>query len=149
LALSGDGPAFGSDSTFLAIGWHEFSHPVIGPLSEAHATEVRACDSLLAGMRDSMAREGYGNWRQVVDEHIIRAITLRLVTRAYGEAAGGREMSAQLGRGYRYLPALVAALRDEYEPARRRYPTIATFYPHLLAALRRGAPPGAGGAREP
>lgn len=138
LGVADGRPDFGSDSTFVTIGWHEFSHPVINPLTEAHAAEVQARDSLLEDVRESMAREGYRKWSQVVDEHVIRAITVRLTARTYGEAAGERELEDQLRRGYRYLPALVEALRNEYEPARRRFPTIAAFYPRLLEAIGRG-----------
>jgi hypothetical protein len=110
---------------------------VINPLTEAHATEVRASDSLMAAVRDSMGREGYGRWASVVNEHVIRAITIRLRARTRGESAAAAALEAQLARGYRYLPRLVAALRDEYEPARTRYPSIVEFYPRLLAALAR------------
>lgn len=127
-------PDFGTVERLDPLITHEFAHSIMNPLVARHRPAVAARAQLHAPIREAMLRQGYGEWDQVVYEHVIRAITVRLTTIRRGEAAGQAALQEELNRGFSHLPALLRRL-EQYERSRNRYPTIADFFPELLTAF--------------
>jgi Flp pilus assembly protein TadD len=74
------------------------------------------------------------NWRGCAQEHLVYAVTLRLLARELGEDAARAWAATYAERGFPRLPRLVELLRA-YESNRDKYPTLAAFAPRLLAAF--------------
>ena len=80
-----------------------------------------------------MKKQAYGDWEDILNEHIIRAITTRF---AYLESQeeGDKMLAAEGDKGFRYIDALLSKVL-EYENSRSVYPDFNSFYPELLNAL--------------
>ena len=86
------------------------------------------------------AAQGYARWEVCADEHLVRAVGVRLVARMEGSHAAERALDLQLRLGFTYLPRLLAGL-ERYERERAFFPTLGDFCPDLAEALHRpGAP---------
>lgn len=127
-------PTFGPADRIASLVAHEFAHLFVNPLAETHAEEVAALASLHEPIADAMARQAYPSWEIALNEHVVRAVVARLALGRDGPDAAEAELARQEERGFRYVRALAARLA-EYEDARDRYPTLADFYPALLAEL--------------
>jgi hypothetical protein len=128
-------PTFGSAEDFRYLIWHEFSHSFVNPLAEQHRADVERLASLFPPIAEQMERQAYRTWETALNEHVIRAVTVRLTYRELGAAAGEAAAQNERERGFAYLDRLTAQLA-QYEQQRDQYPRFADFYPQLLAALQ-------------
>jgi hypothetical protein len=124
-------PDFGEVARVGDLVAHELSHTIVNPLTRQHSAQVEGSEHLLDTIAEAMRRNGYSAWETVVNEHVIRAITTRLVFRLRGEEAGRQELARELQRGFIHIPSLIERL-EEYEQSPEQFPTIAEFYPRLL-----------------
>jgi hypothetical protein len=129
-------PRFWGPDATEALLWHEFSHVFIGNLPEACRREIAADSALFEPLRARMLSQGYARWEVCADEHLVRAVGVRLVARLEGARAAERALDLQLRLGFIYLPRLLAAL-ERYERERTLFPTLGDFCPGLAEALRR------------
>lgn len=74
---------------------------------------------------------GYGTWENVINEHVISAITSRFAYRTRASAAAEAELRYHEGRGFAYVRPLYERLQ-QYEAQRERYPTFTDFYPRVV-----------------
>ncbi len=127
-------PQYGPREQLLIIIWHEFSHAFVNPLSEEYYPMLRPYAHLFTPLAEQMASIGYTHWFDCANEHLIRALTVRLAHHHLGAAAGRRALRAESQRGFRYIHAVARRLQA-YESQRDRYPTFAAFFPHLIAVF--------------
>ncbi|HMO56948.1 MAG TPA: DUF4932 domain-containing protein [Roseiflexaceae bacterium] len=127
-------PSFGAADDFQYLIWHEFSHSFVNPLAETYLADVERLASRYPPIAEQMERQAYRNWETALNEHIVRAVTVRLTTRELGAAAGAAAAARERERGFIYLDRLTAQL-ERYEQQRERYSSLADFYPEILAAL--------------
>ncbi len=111
--------------------WHEFGHSFINPLTAARREQLQAKVELFIPLQARMAENGYPTWESCVNEHLIRAITARLLARAEGDETGERAAEAEARQGFAYVPALYRRL-EEYETHPAAYPNVPAFLPRLL-----------------
>jgi hypothetical protein len=71
-----------------------------------------------------------------VNEHIVRAVTTRLVYREIGSEAGEQALRSEKERGFAYVQELCESLAG-YEKQRDAYLTLVDFYPELIGVLRK------------
>lgn len=133
--------SFGSENQIKGMTMHEFSHTFVNPLTEKHWGALARHEALYAPIAEKMRRQAYPVWEIAVNEHIVRAITIRMAYLDGGQEVGDKELRQQKDRGFQYVEALVERLK-EYEGARDRYPTIAEFYPRLLRVFQEAAGTG-------
>jgi hypothetical protein len=131
-------PDFGGLGRIGPLIWHEFSHTVVNPLAEAHGKRVAELEFGFEPIQEDMAEQAYGDWRTVLNEHVVRAIEVCVTERVLGTAAAAALIDNYEGLGFQYLSALVEELR-EYASDRERYPTLEDFYPRLLDRLEQAA----------
>jgi hypothetical protein len=126
-------PSFGSRRRLAGKTWHEFSHTVVNRLTQAHWGQLKALDHLIDPIAEQMDNAGYGSeWAQVVvNEHVIRAIEIRLAYRQFGTEARAEKLKEEKENGFRYVEPLARELKA-YENNRDKYPTLADFYPRLV-----------------
>jgi hypothetical protein len=70
----------------------------------------------------------------MVDEHVIRSVCARLAALERGEAAGKEAMEDERKDGFVLIGSFYEALR-RYEADRKRWKTLADFYPELISLL--------------
>jgi len=124
-------PQYGSAGAVKYICIHEFGHSFVNPIVEEFEAETNRYSALYEPIADEMKRQAYGGWLTCAHEHIIRAVTARMVIHEAGETAGRGALSSEYGRGFRYVKPLCEAL-ERYEAGRTTYPTFRDFYPELL-----------------
>ncbi|MCM2303921.1 MAG: DUF4932 domain-containing protein [Elusimicrobia bacterium] len=115
---------------------HELVHTVTNPLvSSFDAKGAKAP----AGCND---RSG-GSWSGCIEEHLVYAVTLRILAQELGEPHYDEMADRYMLRGFPYLKLLGERLK-EYEAERGRYKTLKEFYPRLepvfVEALPKEAP---------
>ncbi len=133
-------PRFWDPDALEALLWHEFSHVFVGTLPDPCRREIAADSALFEPLRARMAAQGYTRWEVCADEHLVRAVGVRLVARLEGAHAAEEALDLQWRLGFTYLPRLLVALQ-RYERERDRFPTLGDFCPDLAEALRRPVPP--------
>ena len=111
-------PTFGEFGDLRYLLWHEFSHSFVNPLTDQYLSEVNQFEALYAPLDSGMIKMAYGNWIGVVNELIVRAVTVRLAIHELGEAAGLAHLDDERQRGFIYidmLPGFHAAksMKDE------------------------------------
>jgi hypothetical protein len=137
----GNMPDFGGPGRMRGLVSHEFAHVVVNPLTAEQRDLVTPYAALFDPIRDLMRMQAYDNWETVVNEHIVRAINVRLTALAEGEDTGANRIQRQLERGFVHVPAFAERLR-EFEADREQYSTLAAFYPRLLEVLAVAEPTG-------
>jgi Domain of unknown function (DUF4932) len=140
--VEADQPTFGDAPWVAELTQHELAHSVINPLTGHYAAEVKDAANQHAAIAEVMAAQAYATWPTIVNEHIIRAITIRLAAQRAGAITAARLAEAEQQRGFMYLPQLLNHL-IAYEQQREQYPTIADYYPTLLRAFAAVATHGA------
>ncbi len=131
-------PAQVGQSPFGALNlnttFHEFSHPLVNPLTESNPVLVDqyapAYAKLLPHKLPGIG-SGYGDWPDCMNEHIVRSIACFLSGVCEGGVATELWREKELARGYCYLPAMLESLAF-YQQNRAQYPTFASYYPTLL-----------------
>ena len=114
------------------ILWHEFSHPIINPLTQLHAGSIKNPDqnfSVLQAYKHPHA--GYGPWDECINEHIIRAVSIYLCRQHVSEALANERLDYEVKLGYLFIPHVLNALAT-YDQNRDLYPSIDDFYETLL-----------------
>jgi len=120
--------------------WHEFSHVFVGNLPDSCRRRILADSALFEPLRARMTAEGYTRWEVCADEHLVRAVGVRLVALMQGDHAADEALDLQLRLGFAYLPRLLAGL-ERYERERALFPSLGDFCPDLAVALHRVQPP--------
>lgn len=106
---------------------HELAHILLAPLIEGS----RKAFDAMPGKPPRSCRDA-GSWSGCVEEHLVRAITLRAL-KLEGEEKSCAEILNRYARGgYPYLKDLCARL-EGFEASQRG--TFADFYPGLIAAF--------------
>jgi len=131
--MRGEVPVYGNDYIFKLLQRHEFSHSFVNRITDMYLDEVMELEHLLAPIQAEMDKLNYGSWVTCLNEHIVRAVTVRL---AYSDSRseGSRALARELDSGFVYTRLLVDALA-EYENNREAYPDFISFYPRLLETL--------------
>lgn len=124
-------PIFGDTDYVRHLALHEFGHSFVNPTTARFRDEVMGYSSLAEPIADRMGKMAYDQWETIVNEHILRAVTTRMVYDREGERTAERVLHNEVNRGFIYVPVLTARL-EEYEVSRDRYPTFVDFYPQLL-----------------
>jgi hypothetical protein len=124
-------PMFGSEEAFRYIALHEFSHSFVNDLTEKNKDEVNKYSKLYEHMKEKMIKQAYTTWESCVNEHIVRAVVLRLTYIHSGKEAYDKLMDFEKSNGFSFVPVLVMRL-EEYENNRETYKNFEQFYPELI-----------------
>lgn len=128
-------PVFGKAENIKYLAWHEFGHSFANPLGEKNKKELAKYSSLFDPIAEKMQKMAYGNWDTCVNEHVNRAVTIRLTCREQGEEKAQSMIRAERQRGFPYIEPLCRKL-EEYEQHRDKYPTLESFYPQIVGVFK-------------
>ncbi len=125
-----DGPLVCTYLRLHARIWHEAAHGVMDNVTELFGADIAAKQP---PPRKEATRE-YQNWMHHVREHMVRTIMLRLVYLEISASFSDEELQHEEECGLPFLKEFKTRMA-EYECDRKKYPTIADFYPRLLDCL--------------
>ena len=116
----------------ISYVWHEYGHFFVNPLTEKHAAKVTSVNQLFEPIKDRMSKQAYGNWETCVNEHIIRAVVIRLIELNVSSEYSKALVENELKQYFIYIEPLIEKLKD-YETKRDKNGiTFSGFYPELL-----------------
>lgn len=133
--LMKEGIPYLSKESLLHYVWHEFGHSFVNPLAVKYADRVYALSSLFEPIKDVMARQAYRRWETVLNEHIIRAINVRLMYLHFGFEKSNAVLADELERGFIYIEPLIEKLKIFENEREESDITFSQFYPKLLSVL--------------
>jgi len=128
-------PVWGDSRMFRYIVWHEFSHSFVNPTTDIFADEVNRYSSLMDPIAEEMKDMSYPDWTTCVNEHLVRAITVRLACKHLGEEEGKASLKLERIRNFSYVRELCDKLKI-YEKERENYPSFIDFYPELVKVFK-------------
>lgn len=114
-ADSGPFPQFDANYLALDLILHEFSHSFCNPVVNEHYEQLEQFECLYEPIAEAMQKQGYGNWKTCLYEHLVRAAVVRLVHHAFGPkyAEALRQWEIEEG-SFVHLDGILAVL-EEYE----------------------------------
>ena len=119
------------DITYLL--YHEFSHSFINPLTEIYCN-IEKYDDTFKKIFPIMKKLHYGDNYTIINEHIIRALTLRYIYYNGNEEVYRKVKNEEISDGFEGIGAVLDSL-IVYEENRDKYNSIEDFYPYLLETL--------------
>jgi len=130
------------NEVLIGFIWHEFGHSFVNPLSEKYADKVSSLKMLFEPIKNSMSKQSYGNWTICVNEHIDRAVTVRLVE-LYMDSQLNKVfpltslelVELELSNHFIYIKPLIEKLKDFEKQRDETKITFSEFYPELLNVL--------------
>lgn len=126
-------PSFGTDDYFKYMQRHEFSHSFINPLTLKYWDNAERYSLLLENAK-KLKQYCYGDWEECLNEHIIRAIVIRLSI-LNKEGVGEQILQQEVQRGFIYIEAIIKGLQY-YESNRCQYKSFDSYYIKLLEYLK-------------
>jgi hypothetical protein len=115
--------------------WHEFSHSFVNPEIDKHPEVIEKTSMLFDPLQDNMSKKAYTNWTICVNEHIVRAINIRLTEIYLGQEEANRILNYELSNYFLYIEPVLEKLR-KYEYLREREKiTFSDFVPELLSVF--------------
>lgn len=127
-----DGVPYLDRNNLLYYVWHEFGHSFVNPLTRKYIDEVNAVGKLFEPIKNVMSKEAYTTWESCVNEHIIRAIQIRLVERNLGVQQARELLNNELTNRYIYIEPLIEILKEFEKQRDEKQITFSDFYPQLI-----------------
>lgn len=144
------GYGFSDPEAVNYLSLHEFGHSFCNPVVEEFAGALAPYAGLMAGIKDEMQGQAYGQWLTVMYELLVRSVHTRFVLKTEGpQAAELFLLDNAFKRKFVFIKDFYDALAV-YEADRGRYPTLYEFYPKMvkifdgweLAEVEEAADPG-------
>jgi hypothetical protein len=132
--LENDVPDFGSADQYRHIVLHEFSHSFVNPIVESNAENLKPSAPFFETIRRDMENQGCADWNACVAEQLVRAVSVRLTWIMLGPEAGADALNLEYMQGFRLVDAMAEKLK-EYEDHRKKYRTLADFFPEIVRKL--------------
>ncbi len=126
---------FGGAENIRYLVWHEFSHSFVNPITEKYSYEVNLYSGLFKPIEEVMRQNTYPSWETCVNEHLIRAVTARLVAREISKKAYREAIINEKSKGFFYIESLCEIL-EKYEKNREKYRNFEEFYPELISLFK-------------
>ncbi len=112
--------------------WHEFAHSFINPETEKQLKSINASSELFEPLQERMTKQAYNTWPICVNEHIVRAICIRLTETYIGKEKAEQMLSKELNQNFVYLKPILEKLKI-YENERKTHKiTFADFLPEIV-----------------
>lgn len=133
--ISPEGIPFLEQDQFAAFAWHEFSHSFVGPLMDKHIDRINKMSELFEPLRESMKKQAYGYWRICAEEHIVRAVVVRLYSLYLTEEMAKKQLQYDLDRNFIYIEPIIEKLKEYEELKKSKDMTFAEFFPEIISTL--------------
>jgi len=112
--------------------WHEWGHSFVNPLTEKYRDRVNASSKLLEPIAKKQAGLAYPYWYQSVNEHIIRAIHVRLLELHSDPQEAKTMLNNELNMRFIYIEPFIEKLKDFEKQRDEIGITFSEYYPELI-----------------
>lgn len=120
------------DREMLATVVHEFCHSYINAIVDRHAAPLEVAGTkIFPYVQAAMQRQGYGNWKTMMYESLVRASVIRYTLRHMGPEATRREIADQKARRFLWIEEL-SDLLGEYEGRRNEFTDLDAYFPRVI-----------------
>ncbi len=138
-----------TDPQAMALLVHELAHSYVNPLLARHAAKLEpAGKQLFSLVEQPMTAQQYGRWPTVLDEAVVRAVTVMYLQATKGDAAAAAAIRDEVQRSFVWTRELVAALRayERERPAGTPDPdalalAVAGFFDQLARSYQQSGLP--------
>ena len=127
-----DGVPYFSKLGLSHFVWHEFSHSFINPLTDKYKARIEATSKLFTPLETEMS---YNKWWNCVNEHVIRAIYIRLISAYENEDAAKMQLENEKSLHFAYIEPLVEKLKQFEKERQAKNITFSEYYPILLSVF--------------
>ena len=124
-----------SENSILYYVWHEYGHFFVNPLTEKYADRISSQGKLFEPIKNAMSKQAYSNWGTCVNEHIIRAINIRMVESYSNVEQSKTLLNRELANRFIYIEPLIEKLKEFEKQRDETRITFSEFYPELLNML--------------
>jgi hypothetical protein len=107
----------------------------VKPQTDKNLKRVEACEKLFEPIRSFMSQRAYGQWVTCVNEHIVRAVNVRIQELQRGSVPSKQMLNREIGNNFIYVEPLVEKLKEFEKQRDSKHITFAQFYPQLLDVL--------------
>ena len=111
--------------------WHEWGHSFVNHLTDKYWDRVNASSKLFEPIAKKMAGS-YPYWHTSVNEHIIRAIQIRLLELHADSQQAQKALNYELENRFIYIEPLIEKLKEFEKQRDEKHITFSEFYPELL-----------------
>jgi hypothetical protein len=128
-------PVFDEPNYLFSTTIHQFGYSFVSPLTSKILEDVKRCQKLMQPIQTEMENMLYPlspTWEICMNEHLIRAITLRILVKKYGEEETKKKIKEEYNNYFVYIEYVLGML-DEYEKNRDLYPNFSDFFPKIQA----------------
>lgn len=120
-------PVFSSNMNNTIV--HEFSHSFINPLVGARKNTMQRPGAILYSLvSEKMKAMAYGNWKTMIDESLVRAVSIRWLATSPKYQTVPQQLKRQQQKGFYWMPGLNNLLM-EFENSRDKYSNFEQFLP--------------------
>jgi hypothetical protein len=112
--------------------WHEFGHSFVNPLTDKHSDRVETLSELFEPIKNDMLKLHYAHWDTTLNEHIIRAVNVRLYKKHKNFLISKLWLIAEKQRGFIYTKPIVKKLKEFEKQRDKNNISFSEFYPELL-----------------
>lgn len=128
-------PIFEDGYNFKYISRHEFSHSFVNLLTSKNIEEVNKYKNLMNPIADKMSSMAYTTWETCVNEHIVRAVVIRITEIVEGEESAQQLLNWEKECGFIYIEQIIEVLK-EYENNRDKYKSFEEIYPQIIEVFK-------------
>lgn len=124
------------DSKYLhELVWHEYGHSYINKCTKNNP-KVIELEYLFENVKENMCKNGnaYSSWESCLSEHIVRAVTNRMVRKYFGEDEYLKNNKRDKDVGFWYIDKIENSL-IKYENNRRTNNNFSDFFNALLEEM--------------
>jgi len=119
------------DTAWRNVLVHEVVHSYCGPVADKFAPRMEgAARQIYAPVGDAMRRQAYGSWQTMIEQSLVRAVTVRYVT-DHDNAAAVQKIIRQENAYSFFWVGDLSDLLGEYRKSGAQYPTFESFMPRV------------------
>ena len=117
-----------------SVLFHEYSHPFINPLTDKYYDLVQKYKYAYEKLKNYKLpnyKSGYGDFKEYVNEHFVRAMTIHLIKKINQREMASELLENDLYRGYIFIPEILKKY-EYYDLNRDTFLNFDQFYPELI-----------------
>ncbi len=115
---------------------HISGHSFANMDSDKYSEFAGPLTKLFEPISEIMREEAYDNWRTIVNEHVVRAVSIRLMDIYMGKEMAEERIKREKRLQFIYIEPLVEKLKEFEKLRDDKGITFTEFYPELIAVFK-------------
>jgi hypothetical protein len=130
-----DGILYFSQRGLSYFLWHEFSHSYVNPLTDTFNEKINKSSGLYEPLESEMKLMACHNWENCVNEHIIRAVFIRLLTLYGNKNEAEVQLEKEKSLRFAYVKPIIEKLKQFEQQRDKNNITFTEYYPTLITVF--------------